>query len=626
VLTISDGAGAGGLPHARLRARITEPTRQTQLRIANSEIEIIKRSNAAPIAGDPTAQAAETVLFWGKLSGAEVAIGGDESATYEARMSRHHFGEPVYGMEEFNPTINGNGILRQDLEFNPTISFSGTLGQRIQNTRGLGVVRGNMSDRRQWGKAKANTFLDPARVFSAAARRYNDGGSEATPKSIDDAKFTASDKHWTLLEAAYYLCWALNEAEPYIKNPTREDLKLLDDPTAIVRDVVIPLGTFLPEALDILLHPFGFGWRIDYAGRGSRKIAVFRRGSGVERTVRLQSPGESINPAKTNVETCRLGVGTESLINEVYVYGGRELYEATFNLKRAWSASLDDLDFFTLSTTHPDWKDNPQRHRVWRDWVLDEGGDYIGVRSDYKKPYDFEDIFGPGIGVVPRRRRFHPCLTLDKDRLPVGQNGYFVEFFDGLNWVSVEKLTNGSFEVLTNECGIRFTGVAPPEQLKFAGATAAIRITASVYSDERLLAVASRSGDSVQSDIIPLFIDAEGSFHKRKINSTSQFYDQVQSKAYESSQVDDQERIDEYAERIRSAWDQSDVSGTIVIPDLEEIYEIGTVIRRMEGRDIDFDIGSTAGKRYPQVVARTLDVQRQKQTLTLETMRNMRFT
>jgi hypothetical protein len=46
----------------------------------------------------------------------------------------------------------------------------------------------------------------------------------------------------------------------------------------------------------------------------------------------------------------------------------------------------------------------------------------------------------------------------------------------------------------------------------------------------------------------------------------------------------------------------------------------------MEGRDIDFDIGSTAGRRYPQVVARTLDVQRQKQTLTLETMRNMRFT
>lgn len=626
VLSISDGCGANALPRARLQLRIQDPTTSDLLTSLNkffTEIEILFRAGDAPVAGDPTAAARERIAFWGTLSGKSLAIGRDESLSFEARTSPRHFGLAVTGPLEYNPANGKCEILHQAIEFNPTVSFSGALGQRIQNSRGIGFVRGNMSTTRTFGKGSARAFLDPARVFTKQARKHNDGEPETSQVAANQAKFLATDRFWTLSEAVYYLCWSLNAAETFFKNPTRSELKLLDDSKDLLRDVVVPMGTFLPEALDLVLQPFGFGWRIDYRGRGDRGIAVFRRGAGTETSVKLQSPREELDPKKTNVEACHFGVGNESLVNEVYVYGARKLVESTFELKRAWSKEYDGVDMLQLNAGNVDWKDKPQYHRVWRDWVLNEGGDYIGVRSDYKQPHDLDGILGEK--PVPRRRRFFPCITLDKDRLPVGQNGYFVEFYNGFEWLPVERLTNGSYEVLTNECGIRFTGVAPPQELVFAGDSAKIRITASVYSDDRLTGWAHRDFDSILTEVNPVVIDAEGSFHHRTIHDSSQFWEQVQAKKYEHSQVDDTDKIQAHARKLCDAWDQADASGSITIPDLDEVYELGTVIRAIEGRGIQLEIGSRVGKRYPQIVAREFDVPLQKQILTVESMRDMRL-
>lgn len=626
VLSISDGCGAAALPRATLRVRLEEPFGSSllgNLKQTTTTIEILFRAGDAPIAGQPTAKARERVVFWGEVSGKSIAIGGKESVVFEARTSPRHFGFPLLGVVEYNPASGKTETVNQALEFNPTVNFSGTFGQRIQNTRGVGFVRGNMSTTRTFGKGNARAFLDPARVFTKQSRKHNDGEPETSKVGAGQAKFLATDRYWTLLEAVYYLCWALNPVEDYFKNPTRADLKLLDESKDLLRDVVVPMGTYLPEALDIVLQPFGYGWKIDYRGIGDRTISVFKRGEGPTATAKLQKPGEQLDLTKTNVESARFGVGVESLVNEVYVYGARKLIESTFELRRAWSKEYDEVSKDLLSTSGDDWDTKPQYHRVWRDWVLDEAGDYIGVRPEYKAPKDLGGLIGSD--PIPRRRRFFPCITLDKDRLPVGQNGYFVEFFDGVEWRPVDQLENGSYEVLQFECGIRFTGIIPPYQLYDAAASAKVRITASIYSDERLQGHAFQEGRSILPATNAVVIDAEGSFHYREIDASSVFFDQVAEKKFEHSMVDDTEKIKAHAEKLRDAWDRADASGTLTIWNLDDVYELAAIVPKLEGRGTDLDVGARVGKSYLQIVAREFDVQRNKQILTVESMRNMRL-
>lgn len=621
---IEDGCGSGALPRAQIAMRITEPTERANLRIGNQEVEIVFR-RTMPVTGEEPEdeRQGERVVFWGRLSGGKIKIGPNESVFLEARVAPYHFGKPLDGMVEYNPSTSSHQILKQDLEFNPTVNFSGYGGKRLPGMRSAGgFIRGNMSSVYPYGDKKANVFLDPASVYSDAARKYSQGTSPQKPEG-DESVLFASDKKWTLKEAIYYLCVTLNESEKFIKNPSREDLSILDGSDALLHDVRVPIGTFLPEALDSILNQFGFGWRLDYLSRGKRTIAIFRRGLGIERKLNLQRPGQALIPAKTNTESCELAVGMESIINEVRILGNFALYEATFELKRAWPKDKDNLNRATdLRMDSKEWKEHPEYHRVWRDWVLNEANDYFRVR-DERAPFNFAEIFE--FPTVPRRRRFLPCITLDKDRIPIGQNGYFIEFHNGFEWLPINRMENGSFEILQNECGIRFTGDMPPAELMFAGTNAKVRITASVYSDERLDYTAKRRRGSAQDQVAPLTLDLGDRFHYRKIHKSSQFHKRVKAKELDHSEVFDTRRMVELADRLRDSRDLMDVSGTVVIPNLDEIYELGSVMRRMGGRDIDFDVGASAGPRYPQVTARRIDIRQQKQFLTLETLRDVRL-
>jgi hypothetical protein len=434
----------------------------------------------------------------------------------------------------------------------------------------------------------------------------------------------ASDKFWTLKEAVYYLCWTLNEGERHFANPTRDDLNLLDASTSLLQDVTIPLGTFLPEALDRLLNPYNFGWRVDYVRRGVRSIAIFRRGVGVQKRIRIQPPGSDIDPTRTTISACELGVGNQSLVNQIRAVGDFKLYEATWELKKGWSESKDDEPQETLSESSVEWATNPALHNVRRLFVLNEGGDHIGVRPDIRSPYNFAGIFD--VPTVPRRRRFFPCITLDKDRLPVGDNGYFVEYSDGTSdpelgdWRPIS-----GFEVLASECGIRFNGDVPPEE--FMAANIKVRITASVYSDERIEYEKAKSPLSAQPDSVPVFLDVSDRFHYRTIHSTSRFASQTGPNGlYEHSKVDDTTKLQEFVGTLVKSMDQLDVSATVVVPNLNVgEYNIGDVIPRMDGRDFDFEIKSIAGNRFPQITGIQYDCINHRRSIALETFRDTSY-
>jgi hypothetical protein len=619
LLDALDSTGGKSLASARIRVRLKEPYTQPNLHPETGECEILLSSQVG-------GKTRDKVVFWGKFSGLNSDISDGESVVLEARQAPYHFGNFVQGMPEYNANTQQHQLLRQAIEFNPTVNFTSYSGKRIGNTRGLGVVRGNMNDLKPYGKGKCNVFLDPASVHTPQARKFATGRGEATTKErqgdLTEARMLASDKKWTLKEAVYYLCWTLNEDEKNFQNPTREELKPLDDSKTLLHDLVIPLGTFLPEALDRVLDPFGYGWRVDYVRKGVRKITVMQRGKGPKKTLRLQSPGEVLDLKKTNLESSNLACGNQSLINRVVALGDFKLYESTWELKRAWSAEHDDLTTDELSQESLDWATHPERHRVWRDWVLNEAGDLIGVREGVKTPYDFKPIFE--VDTVPRRRRFHPCITLAKDRLPACANGYFVEYYDGAEWRPI-----GGYEVLTAECGISFNGTAPPAEMLQMGDVVKVRITASVYSDERIAFTTPTAPSSPQPDAAPVLLDVSDRFHFRHVHEDSEFLKGEMRGLYEDLQVDDTKRLQEFAERIVKATDHLDVRGTAVIWDLDgDPYDLGDMIEKIEGRNISLDAGgpsSGAEKKYPQIVGITYDYTSQKRILALETFRDARY-
>jgi hypothetical protein len=572
------------------------------------------------------AQDFERVIFWGKTSGIKPNIGANESVVFEARTMPCYFGDPVTGMYELNPQTGALQLLHREIIFNPVVQ---------------GVLRGNMQT---YGASAGGhyTFLDPYRVFTNPAREYATGASEQTEDGAsterDSIQFR-SDAFWTLSEAVYYLCWALNPAQTYYRNPSRNDLKILDktsERTSASKDdrplqnVRIEIGKFLPEALDTILNPYGYGFCIDYAARGIRRLKFFRRGVGEVKRVRLQKPGEWVNPLRSNVEAAGFGVGYQSLINDVTIYGDYKLHESTWELKRAWSSEYDDVGEDDLLLSSDDYRQTAAYHRVWRDWVLNEAGDYIGLRTGYDEPYAFDE-FDSSEPVVPRRRRFLPCLTLDEGRQPIGRQGYVIEWSDdsGVTWYTLEELEDHSVEILRYECGIRFSGLRVPQELYLAGADARVRITASVYSDERLTYHSRRDARSIQPDITPMVIDAADKFKYAKIierDEEAGIGSAIAGTSYETAEVDDTDRIQEMAERLRRAWDQADASIPVTIPWLDgDVYKLGDVVTGMDGRDIDFSIGSVDGPKYPQIVGLSFDCQQHKQTLHLESFRDARF-
>ena len=360
-------------------------------------------------------------------------LGEDKALQIVSRLEPYHFGAMTTGQQMYDGGQNSLVVSQREIVFNPIID---------------GAVVGNMGDKRTaFGH---RVFVDTRSCETAPALKYR------KEKSTGVAK-------WTLAEAVMYLCWALNPVNANVFNPAAVAVlekifasTIFKNKSPELQNVRIPLGVYLPEALDLLLEPYGFGWFVDLLARGSRMLNFFRLGDGQIKQVKYQAEGQTFDFAKTNVENfdVTLDVGRRN-VNEVIVFGDWVTIESTWELMWGWPYSRDlyDLTLADLNRNAEDWADHPEHHDIYRKWVLNEGGDYIGnyvpVRTyddagawagtsyqALKKPFDVEPAndptndqfdYGAQIGTqppprpslalvtAPHRRRFLPCLTLEDD-------------------------------------------------------------------------------------------------------------------------------------------------------------------------------------------------------------------
>jgi hypothetical protein len=260
--------------------------------------------------------------------------------------------------------------------------------------------------------------------------------------------------------------------------------------------------------------------------------------------------------------------------------GDFKVYEATFELIKAWDASLEDTyyDKFSPST-------NPEFYKVkdvYRKWCLNESGEYTSAPYNQAEPFDFLGVFGTN-NFTRRRRRFWPALSTNKQKKSLG---YFLQVsFDGVNWWQYLY----AFNNLLDECGIWLSS----DQLDIDTWVAALkgvlrfRITASVISDERLsCALADGPVDSA-IPVIDHLITLPRQFKFRKVSNQSVFAQSSNDSLGSPDEADDSVTLYEFVRKAALASSQTIETIDIQTPCLVLDYRVGDkVTSSPESRDL----------------------------------------
>ena len=595
VIKVFESAGGRELDNAELEVNLAEVTTRfadwTSPPYEGDEIEIERT---------PTS----SVVHWGKIVAVRPMLGSDgEVIRLLARLEPYHTGERLDGIWHWDPLIDAPALIDRDLEFNPVVD---------------GKVQGNKHESASYNGAAV--FLDPDAARTAASQTL----------------YGATAVSWSLSEAIEYLCWALNPNETNITNPTLASIQAgVDDATAELSGIRLARGVFLSEAFDQLLGPLGYRWRI-VRSAGSRTFEFFRRGySGTIKTVTHQAAGGELDILETTLTSANMSFDLTNTVNQVTAVGDYYQHEITAELLRAWPEAQDSLangDAPELARSHANFDVHPD---AYRKWVLNESGDYIGLRTGIDGVFTSELRTAlTGVGLLddfhpPRRRRLLPTLTLGPDgATPIGRiRGIEVEYSNPNYGESGEPewlaLEDTACELLEHEGGIYLSGERLPEALLLQGESLKVRATFTLESDYRIRATAARQANSPHPDIVPATLEVADRFQYRQVTTLSKYYDDVHGTTPTRSSLEqnDLTAIQNWANATRDNWDLRAVAGRLFLDSLDaHIYEVGQRISQIEGRNVSF-VAKEGTTAYPQIVAIERDVEGQQTILHLERFR-----
>jgi hypothetical protein len=315
---------------------------------------------------------------------------------------------------------------------------------------------------------------------------------------------------------------------------------------------------------------------------GPEQAIVFYR-PGIGRVVELncQRPGEQLSITKTNIVSLHSRKNFWPITHRYVGQGDFKIYEATFDLVKAWAPADEDTDYdkFSPSTNADFYKVKD----VFRKWCLNEAGDYSGSPYNQGDAFDFSKIF-QSTNFVCRRRRFWPTLTTDKQGKSLG---YFlqVSFDDGLHWwqylYAFNNLLSESGVWLSSDYLDADTWVAALKGvLKF-------RITASVISDERLSCVVADGPVNSTVPVVDQVITLPRWFKFRQVSGCSIFKNTPDESLGVPDEVDDSTALYEFIRKKAEAASAVIETVDVQTPCLAFDYRVGDrVTTSPEGRDM----------------------------------------
>jgi hypothetical protein len=364
--------------------------------------------------------------------------------------------------------------------------------------------------------------------------------------------------------------------------PTLGQLKALTE-NQIVRDLDVT-GLNLAEALQRCCDRIGVKFKLmpRFAPTGSDQAIVFYK-AGTGRTVELncQQASQQFSISKTNIAALHSSKSFWPVTHKYIGQGDFKVYEATFDLVKAWDADLEDTDYDKFSpSTNPNFY---QVKDVYRKWCLNEAGQYSDAPYNQGDAFDFSKIFLNN-NFAQRRRRFHPALTTDK----LGRSlGYFlqVSYDNGVNWWQYLN----AFNILLDECGVWLSSDQLDSRTWFAALRGFLRfrITASVISDERLTAVAADGPVNSITPVVDHVMTLPRQFKYRKISDRSIFANTVDDTLGVADEVDDSNTLHKFVRQTVATSSEVIETFDIQTPSLAFDYQLGdTVSTSPESRDL----------------------------------------
>ncbi|MBN1508740.1 MAG: hypothetical protein JW955_17965 [Sedimentisphaerales bacterium] len=320
---------------------------------------------------------------------------------------------------------------------------------------------------------------------------------------------------WRLADVIDYLLSAYLPSGQ-LGRPDIEELLALTQ-GRLARDLDVT-GLSLLEALYRGCEPAGLAFRFvpRLVETGpSQAIVFYRNGRGRSVELSCQPAGQRLNLSRSNVAALHGRRDSCPVTHRHIGRGDFKVYEATFDLVKAWNPALESTGYHAFSPST-----NPQFHRVrdvYRKWCLNEAGDYTGEPYNRGQPCDLTRVF-EGASYVCRRRRFWPTLSTDSYGRPVG---YFLEvsYDDGLTW----RQYSYAFNNLLEECGIWLSS-DPLDMDTWAAALAGtlrFRVTATIVSDERLTCIVADGPVGSTVPVIDHVLTLPRRFQYRKVSGYS---------------------------------------------------------------------------------------------------------
>ena len=461
---------------------------------------------------------------------------------------------------------NGERVEIVAKDFNANLKRITIYGQRVGNSDGSSLFLAGVDTAfNPDGMANANPV--PVEVNGNSYRAFCAEPSQG--------------KLWSYAEVIdYLLCEYLPGGQ--LQTPGIEQLRALTE-NQTVRDLDVT-GLNLIEALHRCCERIGLSFkfvpRAVPTGPG-QAIVFYKRGTGRAVELNCQRAGEQFSISKTNIAALSSRRNFWPVTHKYIGQGDFKIYEATFELVRAWDPADEDTDYDKFSpSTNPDFH---QAKDVYRKWCLNEAGDYSGAPYNEGVAFDFSKIFG-SCNFACRRRRFWPALTTDKQGKSLG---YFlqVSFDNGLHWWQYLY----AFNNLLNECGVWLSSDRLDANTWIAALKGVLkfRITASVISDERLNCVVADGPVGSTAPVVEHIITLPRQFKCRKVSGQSIFANTGDDTLGTPDEVDDSAPLYEFVRKRALAGAELIESFDVQTPHLVFDYRIGDkVTTNPESRDL----------------------------------------
>ncbi|MBN2133219.1 MAG: hypothetical protein JW741_27215, partial [Sedimentisphaerales bacterium] len=355
------------------------------------------------------------------------------------------------------------------------------------------------------------------------ATTFNPGGqgNAAAPATVEGATCTLFNAaapgaaRWSYAEIIHYL---LSRHVPggQVSRPDLEQLRALTE-NRLARDLDVT-GMTLLEALHCCCREAGLTFRFvpcPLETGPAQAIVFYQNARGPTVELSCQQQGEPLKLSRTNIAAMQSERHLYPVTHRYIGQGDFKVYEATFTLVKAWDPALQSTDYGLFSaSTNPDFH---QVKDVYRQWCLNEAGDYTASPFNQGPAYDFSRLFGTS-AYLRRRRRFRPALSTDTQGRSLG---YFVEvsFDAGTQWWPYLH----AFNNLLDECGIWLSS----DQLDVDTWAAALsdtlrfRITASVVSDERLSCIVADGPVGSTAPVVDHLLTLPRRFKYRQVSPQS---------------------------------------------------------------------------------------------------------